>query len=128
MHTIHSGWIKKVCKSVSFTDTKRVALVGRTFRMDYKEGNKAINRFTMRLGWSHDKEFAFPFQYPTSLERDQNGNVIISVTCLPLEIEQRNRWITRLLRMKKLEMYTGKGFVNLDMTRPIKLKGKGQLW
>lgn len=127
LYTIHYGWLKKVVNSTCWTDTKRVALVGRTYRFDYKDGRKEINRFTMRLGWSHDKEFCIPFQYPTSLERDQNGNLIISVTCLPLEIEQRNRWISRLMRKKKLEMYTGKGFVNLDMQRPIKLKGKGQL-
>ena len=102
--------------------------MGRTFRFDYTGGNKIINRFTMRLGWSHDKEWCFPFQYPTSLERDQNGNLIISVTCLPLQIEQRNRWIKRLTKQKRLEMYTGKGFVKLDLTRPIRLKGKGQIF
>lgn len=92
---------------------------------------------------------------PTSLDKDQNGNLVVSCASLPLEMRERNLFMGRLRNLptgtgggevrglarqlahgpglppcpvppKKTELFTGKGFVHLDLLRPIQLKGKGQ--
>jgi len=127
LYTLHMGCLKRVCRSVSFTDLWRTALVGRTYRMEYRGGVKTINRFTIRLDQKfNEQDFAFPFQFSTSLDKDQNGNLVVSCASLPLEMRERNLFMGRLRNLKKTELFTGKGFVHLDLLRPIQLKGKGQ--
>eukprot|EP00993_Chasmostoma_nieuportense_P004345 NODE_5019_length_710_cov_6.607204_g4856_i0.p1 GENE.NODE_5019_length_710_cov_6.607204_g4856_i0~~NODE_5019_length_710_cov_6.607204_g4856_i0.p1 ORF type:complete len:229 (+),score=49.99 NODE_5019_length_710_cov_6.607204_g4856_i0:3-689(+) len=123
-HYRHHVWLRRVVQSISFLDTKKIMLVGRAFRMSYKHG-QTTNSFVIRAGKSHDDYFSLPFHYQTALEKDINGNHVLSVSCMPIYTRERDLWLEQLRLVKKTERYTGKGFVILNSPDPIKLTGKG---
>eukprot|EP00906_Rhabdomonas_costata_P006122 RCo009015 len=121
----HYDALRKVCMSITFVDTMKLALVGRMYRFDYKNSLKSVNMFAMKFGGIHIHECEMPFKLSTAVTKDISGHTVISISSLPFDTPLRDKAARKLFRIKPTEKYTGKGFCYIDPKRPLYLSGKG---
>eukprot|EP01012_Entosiphon_sulcatum_P048012 TRINITY_DN6588_c0_g1_i1.p1 TRINITY_DN6588_c0_g1~~TRINITY_DN6588_c0_g1_i1.p1 ORF type:complete len:281 (-),score=49.38 TRINITY_DN6588_c0_g1_i1:18-818(-) len=119
----HLYWVRQTCLSTSWLENRQVILTGRAFRVEPHEDKDGItNRYYVRIDNVNSFVFGFPFQFKTECYRDNNGNHILNVACLPIDSQRRDKFVEEFISKYPVSHYTGKGL--FDPRFPVYMRRK----